>query len=175
MKRQLILGVDPGFKGALALYNPIQKTCISIKDTPLLPKQKNEIDLFQLAQFISIYANEIKFAVIERVSAMTYVDRHGEVRGQGARASFEFGRTVGVMQGMIASYNIPVVLVHPAAWKSAMGLSSDKQQSLTKAAKMFPLYRSYFIRKKDDGRAEAILLAVFASNFTGGRLYDSPN
>lgn len=163
----LILGVDPGFKGALALYSIPNQSCVEIRDLPLLPKQKNAINMFELSSFIGLYANEIEFACIERVGAMTYVDKFGQVRGQGAVSSFEFGRVTGVVQGMIGSYNIPTVLVHPSSWKSAMGLSSNKEDSLVKARKMFPLFKSYFLRKKDDGRAEAILLAVFGARYSG--------
>lgn len=169
---RLILGVDPGFKGAVALYDPATRACVGIKDMPLMmrPNQKrNELDLNSLAQYIGLYANDIALAVIERVSAMTYKDRHGEIRGQGAAASFEFGRATGIVQGVVASYNIPTILVHPSSWKTGMGLSSSKQDSLSKATSLFPSHRHYFLRKKDDGRAEAILLAVFAARYA--RIY----
>lgn len=166
---KLILAVDPGFKGALALYDPVAKSCVSIKDMPLMmrPNQKrNELDLQSLADFIGIYSKDIYFAVIERVSAMTYKDRHGEIRGQGAAASFEFGRATGIVQGVVASYNIPTILVHPSAWKSAMGLTSNKKESLDLAKRLFPDFRHYFLRMKDDGRAEAILMAVFSAKYS---------
>jgi crossover junction endodeoxyribonuclease RuvC len=168
-----ILGVDPGFKGALALYDPIKKICISIKDMPLMmrPNQKrNELDLQTLADFVGIYSRDIKLAAIEKVSAMTYQDKHGEIRGQGAAASFEFGRATGIVQGVVASYALPTILVAPASWKSAMGLSRNKQESLDKAKALFPSHRHYFLRKKDDGRAEALLLCVFVARYL--KLYE---
>jgi len=169
MSRKHILGVDPGFKGALALYDPYNKACVAIKDMPLLNflnQKRNTLDLFDLAQWIGLYASDVGLALVEKVSAMTYKDRHGEIRGQSASGAFEFGRSTGVVQGIIASFNIPTVLVHPASWKSAMGLTSNKQDSLDKAKTLFPTHRHYFLRKKDDGRAEALLMAVFASKYT---------
>lgn len=164
----LILGIDPGFKGALAIYDPVKKTAVIIRDMPLyMPKGLRRIDMSALSAFVGLYASDIDFCVIENVGAMTYVDRHGEVRGQGAAASFEFGRATGIVQGVVASYNIKTILLHPASWKAGMGLSRDKKESLKKAIQLFPEFRSYFVRIKDDGRAEALLMAVFAARYTG--------
>ncbi len=165
----MILGVDPGFKGAMALYNPATKTCEGIFDMPLYPSagrvKKNELDITSLAIWLGLHAPSIDFAVIEKVHAMTYMDARGETRGQGAKSSFEFGRSTGIVQGVIATYHIQTYMVAPAVWKAGMNLSANKQESLDKAIALFPNDRVKFLRKKDDGRAEALLLAVFASKF----------
>lgn len=173
--KRYILGVDPGFKGALGIYDPDTKSCVALRDTPLVsgnPK-RNQIDLFDLVQWIGLYASDLKLALIERVHAMTYVDKHGEVRGQSAAGSFEFGRTTGIVQGVIAAFDIPTVLVSPASWKASMGLTSNKSESLEMARKLFPSHRQYLLRKKDDGRAEALLLCVFAARYGFGESHGS--
>jgi hypothetical protein len=43
-----------------------------------------------------------------------------------------------------------------------MGLDADKSGSVDRAIKLFPESEKYLTRKKDHGRAEAILLAWFA-------------
>lgn len=163
---KLILGIDPGFSGALAILDLELHQPAAIADMPLSKATgKNQIDLKGLADFLGPWADQIRFCILENVSAMTYIDKHGEIRGQGAAASFEFGRSMGILQGMLAAFKIPVILSHPSSWKSALGLSSNKKDSLALVNKLFPSYHFYFLRQKDDGRAEALLLAVFASRY----------
>lgn len=149
---QWILGIDPGKKGALA--------CVSILGTAVclldMPETSDE-----LAKFIGAHHVRIKFAVIEEVSSMTYIDASGKRRGQGAKASFTFGYGAGVLEGILKAFQIQIIYVKPATWKMLYGLSSNKDESRVLATKKFPKWTALFLRKKDDGRAEAALLALF--------------
>ena len=51
--------------------------------------------------------------------------------------------------------------VIPRVWKGYFGLSSDKEQSRLKAIALFPDCANLFSRKKDEGRAEAALIALW--------------
>lgn len=53
--------------------------------------------------------------------------------------------------------------VAPATWKKALGLDKDKDKSRAMAAKLFPGLAEQLKRKKDDGRAEALLIAYYGS------------
>lgn len=153
----LIMGIDPGLSGAVALYHPGANVPVAIHDMPLSPPGKSgkrSIDLFQLAALIDGYAADTKIAIIEEVHAMP---------GQGVTSMFRFGFATGAITGIVAANYVPYLTAHPAAWKAAMGLSFNKDLSREKAAKLFPHFSHYFERKKDDGRAEALLLAVFAA------------
>jgi len=173
MTPNLILGIDPGFNGALAIVDPTHDhKLILVKDMPSQPRNhdgRKAIDLHALSLIVGLYAREIDFCVIESVHAMTYKDKvTGQIRGQGAAASFEFGRAMGIVQGVVASFMIKTVLVSPSAWKMAMGLSSNKQDSLDRIAALYPNQTSkFFSRKKDEGRAEAVLLCRYASRYVG--------
>ncbi len=96
----------------------------------------------------------IRFAIIEDVNAMPK---------QGVVSMFRFGYNAGILLGVLQTLDIEILRVKPSAWKSALGLSSNKADSLALACKTFPNYKDYFQRAKDDGRAEAALLAHFAS------------
>ena len=62
-----------------------------------------------------------------------------------------------------ASYfGIPIYIVNPKHWKSCMGLSSNKEESLALAAKLFPTLPNE-IRKNND-ICEAALLAAWAQD-----------
>ena len=56
-------------------------------------------------------------------------------------------------------FDCPWHLVSPREWKKEMGLTSDKDDSLAMARELWP--NAPLARKKDNGRAEALLLAEF--------------
>lgn len=80
-------------------------------------------------------------------------------RGSSAQSAFAFGRAFGVVEGAAESLWLRVETVSPARWKAAMGLGRDKGASRALACRLWPDRRDDFKRAKDDGRAEAALLA----------------
>lgn len=160
-----ILGVDPGLSGALALYDPLKQTPLGLWSTPLTPSKtkkngvfRKDIDLPSLAQLIDGHAPTIGFAIVEQVGAMP---------GQGTVSMFRFGQSLGAVSGILASSMIPTYYVSGSVWKSAMGLSRDKKDSINKAIGFFPAFKDVLYRS--DGKSEALLLAVFAANMAQGK------
>lgn len=148
-----ILGVDPGFTGGLALYDPVDHRIVHVLDMPLLPKikdKKPEVDAFALSTWLSIHSPTIQLAVVEAVNAHP---------GQSVSAMFRFGYFAGMTHGILSACNIETRFVQPAVWKAVLGLSADKAKSMALVTKLFPQDAPIFARKKDDGRAEAVLLA----------------
>ena len=160
-KPTLVLGHDPGISGSFAVYDMVEKTLVEVWDMPRSPD--HAFNAKGAANSIERYAPRIRFACVEDVGAMTYVNAYGEKRGQGAAASFAFGRYAGTVHGILAAFKISMFLVRPAVWKSIYGLSGDKNLSLKMARELFPDHAAQFSRKKDDGRAEAALLALFGA------------
>jgi hypothetical protein len=147
----MILGVDPGFQGALAVYDPGKHRLVSVIDMPLLSGTKRpEIDTLALARWIASYSNEIVQTVIEDVTSQP---------GNAAQAMIRFGFGAGVIHGILSAHAVPVKTLKPSVWKMVLGLSPDKEKSLSMVRKLFPGDEPLFARKKDDGRAEAVLLA----------------
>ena len=159
----LILGVDPGLSGALALYDPVTRKLEVVIDMPTRPKPrhetKREIDTNALAYFLDTHALQIRVAIIEDVHSMP---------DQGVASTFTFGKATGIILGACAAFYIPTMMVAPATWKSMMRVTHDKATSLAKAKALFP-DATDFERKKDDGRAEATLLAVYGGVFWKAR------
>ncbi len=148
----MILAVDPGASGALAFFNPTAGT-LDIVDMPTVEvkrgaKNKTEISPQMLAVLIRDRYPSI--AVLERVGAMP---------GQGTASMFQFGRGVGMMEGVLAALFIPTEYVTPQAWQKAVGSREGKDGNRQRAAELFPAYANLFARKKDDGRADAALMA----------------
>lgn len=158
-KKPFILGVDPGITGAMALLCVRTGTIKEVFDIPTHPsgiKNRKTVHITKLAIKIGAYADEIAFCVIEDVHSTP---------NDGPVGAFAFGKSTGILLGVIGSYMIPIYPVSPLAWKSCFGLSRDKNESRALAAKKFPLSAEAFSLKKDHGKSEAVLLAEFGKRF----------
>ena len=161
-----ILGVDPGLGGALALYNVKRPESSEVFSMPLAKGALDSASLADLVASFTFHHSSIH-AAVENV--------HSRPRQAGA---FNFGLSTGIIHGVLAAHGIPMTLISPSLWKVKMGLQRgpDEPASATKdrarelAAKLFPHLADQFKRKKDDGRAEALLLAVYYHHtITGGK------
>ena len=157
------LGADPGMGGALALYlPPVDELAAEmyVEDMPAhVIDGKRRMDLWALARLLAGWMSqyEIRGATVERVHSMP---------GQGVASSFAFGFSAGALQQAVASAGIPITLVSPGTWKAIYGLRGgreNKDMSRAKASQMFPGAAHLWARKKDEGRAEAALLAHYGS------------
>lgn len=153
----MILGIDPGFGGALAFLVPASKQ-LTVIDIPVVPTKtgKKELNIVLLSRIIYQWreVGEGGFAVIERVGSMP---------GQGVASAFNFGKGYGIILGILAGNGIETRFVAPAKWKKHYGLTKDKGLSRALATKHFPDNAQQFSRMKDDGRAEAALIALYGS------------
>lgn len=150
------LGIDPGLNGALAFFDPFANT-LEIIDMPkhsikVNTKNKNLIDMHQLANIIDVRAADTKMAVIELVGAMP---------GQGVTSMFGFGFTVGATQMAVIAHCISLSIVSPRTWKKAMGITADKDGARRQASRLLPKHAHLWPLIKHDGRAEAALMALW--------------
>jgi crossover junction endodeoxyribonuclease RuvC len=152
----IILGIDPGLSGALALYDTAEGA-VEVIDMPVLElirngKKKREVSAQALANQLA--GRNIKAAFLERVNAMP---------GQGVTSVFSFGRSLGIVEGVLAAYDIPTTLVTPQAWQKAVGQRAGKDGSRERVMQLFPAQVDLFQRKKDDGRSDAALIAYYGA------------
>jgi crossover junction endodeoxyribonuclease RuvC len=158
---ELFVGIDPGFFGAVAVLTS-EKKLVKIVDTPIteVKKGKKHQHVYlprTMAQVLIDIANEgtVGMVGLELVGAMP---------GQGTHSMFVMGEGVGIWRGIIAALGLPLERVTPQAWKKEMlgkGSGFDKSASIVRAQMLFPQAAPMLTRKKDDGRAEALLLAEF--------------
>jgi len=141
-----IMGLDPGASGAVAFYYPDSPQLISAYDVPLIDKRINAAALYDL-----IRDHSPELAVVEIVHAMPK---------QGVSSSFNFGMSYGVALGVVGALKVPTIHVSPTKWKKYFALSADKEQARAVAISKWPA-ALHFRRKKDNGRAEAALMAVY--------------
>jgi crossover junction endodeoxyribonuclease RuvC len=148
----MILGIDPGLNGALAFFD-YEKGQLTIFDMPVHEverngKSKREVSPQRLAMLVR--GIDVRRAIVEKVAARP---------GQGVTSMFAFGRSFGVVEGVLAALNIPVTYVTPQHWRKGMQVREGKHGSRQRATELFPKYAGEFARVKDDGRAEASLIA----------------
>ena len=149
----LIYGIDPGYTGAITLYWP-KTNDIEVYDMPTMPsaKGKTVLNMHGILEILHPEGDEARVAFMEQVGAM---------RGQGVSSMFRFGEQFGALQMALAANETPMYLVTPQKWKKHFGLTRDKGVSRGLAMQRFPKYADKFNRVKDDGRAEATLIALY--------------
>lgn len=152
-----IIGVDPGATGAFAILDLDSRHLVVI-DMPTTkvkrgPRTVNQVDAVRLAHLLRPHADGAH-AIVEKVHSMP---------GQGVASTFSFGRAAGIIEGVLAALDIPFSLVPPATWTKKMRLFGGKDGSRTRAIELFPDQAHLFARKKDDGRADATLIACYAA------------
>lgn len=164
LRRPCIIGIDPGLTGAWAAVS-LDGDLLTVADMPTAKRGKRDwVDPHELAGRILEFGerNPIQLAAVEDVHAMPR---------QGVTSSFRFGHAFGVAVSVVAFAGCETMLVTPQAWKKWFGLiGADKGSSRAYAATWWPRHADLFRRAKDDGRAEAALIALYALQFQGVRL-----
>jgi crossover junction endodeoxyribonuclease RuvC len=89
---------------------------------------------------------------------LVVIEDVGVFKGNGAVSMFNFGYSAGILAGVCAGLRMPMTFYRPAVWKRAAGVPADKGAARQMAQRFWPGSRD-FDRVKDDGRAEAALLA----------------
>jgi crossover junction endodeoxyribonuclease RuvC len=147
----VVLGIDPGAKGALAWVTG-DGHLIDVEDMPMSTvRDKLRVSAAGLA--LAFRARRPDLVVIEGVGAMP---------GQGVSSCFSFGYSAGLIEGAAAGLGLPVEIVYAAAWKRRAGVPKDKGAARQMATRFWPGAADKFKRVRDDGRAEAALLARWA-------------
>lgn len=151
-----ILGIDPGSSGAIAVLTESGKF-IDVQDMPTVAANKSSnrqmvspIDLAKLIRNQMVNAPADVVAITEGVNAMP---------GQGVSSVFAFGKSYGILLGVLAALGISTHIVSPQRWKSFYSLGREKDQSRELAQRMWP--DAPLNLKKHHGRAEALLLAKY--------------
>lgn len=151
----ITLGIDPGLSGALAWVDA-DGTLLYIIDMPTVEltsnkKTKSFVSADLLALAIRSRPGQIR-AVVEKVGAMP---------GQGVTSMFSFGRSVGVIDGVLAGLQIPTERVTPHAWGKASAKKPGKDGARARCMELWPSQSDYWKFAKNDGRADAALIARF--------------
>jgi len=151
----IVMAIDPGLSGAIAVFRYTDFHLIAVIDTPTHEltrnnKTKRQISASGLAAIFRDY--EPDHVVVEKVSAMP---------GQGVTSMFSFGRSFGLIEGMVGAFEIPATYVMPSVWTKGIGRGLGKDASRARACELYPSHQKSFARVKDDGRADAVLIGAW--------------
>lgn len=155
MTLRLVLGIDPGQTGAIASLADGEFD--DVFDMPTVPRNAGgfQVEPRALAdgirRCIGRHPGASVSAVIEIVSSRP---------GQGSSGMFRFGQSDGMARGVIGAMGIKLEQVRPEKWKKFLDLTKkEKDDARLMAIVLYPAAASVLQRKKDCGRADALLIA----------------
>lgn len=177
----LIMGVDPGLRGAAALlqrdlnrHGRLDYIFLDMTDLETEPdgESRRQPDAAFLGALLERWNPDV--VVIENVQVAVIPDRNpGAAKGfrQSAMSpsdAFRFGLACGMQRGVVKAYGYDPVLVHPRTWTLALGLKGgDKKPHIAKIIELVPSAAQFITLAKHDGRADAALMAFWYANKTG--------
>jgi crossover junction endodeoxyribonuclease RuvC len=146
-----ICGIDPGLSGALAIIG--EQGVLLVEDMPVHQlrigkKVKVELDLSTLRCFLA--AETIDHVMMERVASRP---------DQGVASMFKFGFGAGAVYGLVVGLQLPCTFILPRAWQRSAGCGPSPDAARQRAAQLYPGIADKLSRKRDAGRADAILIA----------------
>jgi crossover junction endodeoxyribonuclease RuvC len=148
------MGIDPGLEGAIACIDENDSVAF-LFDMPVMAmgKNKKQVNAAELGKQLIHWQRYI--GTDNLVAYMEYISARP---GQGVSSMFNFGKSCGIVQGILGALQIPVVFVTPVTWKKRANLSGKpKDMARTLAQQLYP--GADLARKKDIGRADALLIA----------------
>lgn len=146
-------GIDVGNNGAIALI--VDGRLERVEDMPIVEIQRGKSVKRQVsAQALVGIIKDMQptHAAVEKVASMP---------NQGVASMFAFGRSAGVIEGVLAALEVPVSYVQPAVWARTMNKGYGKDASRHRAMELHPDKQDWFKLVKHDGRAEAVLIAMW--------------
>ena len=175
----VIIGIDPGKSGAIAVKFSSGESAV-VYDIPTLTvisgKGKNlkksvDYDVPALDKLIRCYSRYDLgapcYAVVERAEAVTYGATSARASyHNSAQTNFSKGRGYGIIEAVLQINGVPIIAApYARVWKKGLGLTDSskayvdkKEASRLMALDLHPELADELKRKKDNGRAEALLL-----------------
>lgn len=166
-----IVGIDPGASGALVLLE--DDHILDICDMPTVTVKigktnSQQMNISAIVKHLTDWENKF---VIDHI----YMERVHFIRGKsGATAATRFIEGFGILRGIIGALRLPLTLVPVHVWKPALRCPAEKPAARARACEIFPVWAGAFDRVKDDGRAEAAMIALYGVRQVRGQLNAVP-
>ena len=175
-KNAILVSIDPDINGAIAGLHwtnndlassskalpSFSQLCIHDMPTEIWKsgtRNKRQPDALQLAPLFEEYSRLRNDGTIIRAVVEYSMPHHTS----GKYAWYGLGFAIGQLNGLLVSAEVPYKRVHAASWKRGLGLiKRGKEGSLGLAKILLPESAKQLTRKKDHGRAEALLIAMWS-------------
>jgi crossover junction endodeoxyribonuclease RuvC len=159
-EERMIVGIDPGLAGGYAMLGNM----VLVDDLPIHAAQhgakakvRNELDLHTFRDILAEHTIEHVF--IERVAARP---------GQGVTSVFRFAEAAGALYGLMVGLGLPVTFVTPQIWQRHHGIGPSPDAACQRATQLYPQLAGKLAKRRDQHRADAILLASFGLHHLTG-------
>lgn len=159
---QWVIGIDPDVSGALAVLKPDDLGCSAqVYDSPRVKvlvgnRIRNRLDTKAMVDLLR--------SLNIPIGTTAYIEQSLPFPGDGKQGWWSGGFNYGLWIGVLVASEVSVVPVPSVRWKHEFKLSgngSTKDNSRELACTLFPTLSSSLRRKKDHGRAEALLIAAY--------------
>lgn len=159
---KLWIGIDPGLNGAVGFVSSDRQAWV--EPMPTLPYSATGIvkRAFDPHGLACILRPHVEALVWEGASVRAFIERVNAFPGQGVASMFSLGMSYWGAFSVCATLGIPVQMVEPKDWKRFFRLEKDKALARAMAQRLFPHLN--FGKVKDDGRAEALLIAQYGKS-----------
>ncbi|KIN72662.1 RuvC family protein [Sulfitobacter guttiformis] len=157
-----VVGIDPGFSGALACIDPVTDEVIGLEDMPTGYSGDVKV-VCPLSIYGLLKRWQPDVIILEKVGP-----RHTDKRSSMWKFAQGYGAVIAACQ--LYANRPSLHLVAPGVWKVPFGLilgagvtdADKKRASLEMARQIFPdVAGEQLKRQMDDGRAEALLVAAY--------------
>ena len=147
-----IMGIDPGFSGALAVLDDELKIEFVMDMPVIMVGKKRELNEAKLAEVFNRWRHKPMMVGLEKSQTMPK---------QGIVSTGRYMASYGFLRGLCVGNVIPYHLIRPQSWKKAMmpDMGKEKGASIQKVTQIYP--ELSLTRVKDHGIADAVLIARY--------------
>lgn len=188
--RTLYVGIDPGLQGAIAIIYPngsvtswhtpvsvLRKKLPRAKTKQGNPKVKTTSMYGFREMHLLLYALR-KSQKGGRCRVVLGIERQSARESDSKHTILAVGRNQGIWEALAGANGLEYSLVEPSAWKPRyLPKGSPKQASLDLAVSLYPAHdfkrnpKTGELYKKEEARAEAVLIADFCRRREEGAAY----
>jgi hypothetical protein len=152
VKPPLVIGIDPGIRGAHCALMPLSNQVVFIK---------NDVKPIEIKQWYDQLLLECDLRVI-------MIENVHSIQGVSAKSNFMFGYNTGTVNAIAALTGSMVDLVNPKKWQKHIGVTAKGSEIKKNVASICErLYPNVSVRGPRggllDGMSDALMIAHYAS------------
>jgi crossover junction endodeoxyribonuclease RuvC len=161
----MLLGLDPGIATA-ALAALEDHSVIALVDLPvhMIPARgrglRAELDVPGLHALLA------GLAPVDHV----FVENVGPMPKQGIISTWRFAEAYGAIKAVVLTMGMPLTLVPPKAWQRFHGIGPAPDEARQRAVRLYPDAIDQLRRRRDNHRADALLIADYGRRQLGSTL-----